>query len=228
MRPLKCFQIYYSPESKKNCYHWADQYFNEKCTIFFENQVIRYLIEQGKHKESEYFAVLSHMHNLKLPKKDSVTPERIEKFIQEKNSPDLISFHAGSAANLFPKANRYHSRFMQKFQTMLKIGLGVDMSPNFVPDFYFIFNSFVAKSDVYERYVTECLAPIMDAMQNDTELNRVAMEDAKYQVANIRFQQNPKLKSDLGLNYYPYAPFLLERLPSWYFSGKGLRYEVYK
>jgi len=68
-------------------------------------------------------------------------------------------------------------------------------------------NNFVAKKDVYERYVTEMLAPAMEVMLTMPEL----MKNSMY---GKPLPEN--LKKSFGVNWFPYHTFLAERFFSYF------------
>lgn len=227
MHLFEIYQIYYNEKSKANCYDFTRHYFNQKCSVFFENEVISNLINDEAHKQSEYFGVLSHLHRAKMPGRTKVNAENLKKFLEEKR-PELLSFQIGDAKTIFPKSKNYHPKFLNLFSKMIEKTFGEPFNPEFIPSIYIMFNSFLAKSEVYERYVREALSPCIEKIRTDEELNTLVMQNGNYHAAVLRFRDNPKLKEQLGIDYYPYIPFLLERLPCWYFSQKNLKYEYWK
>lgn len=56
---LKIYQIYYD-ESQLSQIEYIPYSNKDKCTVFFENEVIRELIEKGNHIDGEYFGVVSY------------------------------------------------------------------------------------------------------------------------------------------------------------------------
>jgi hypothetical protein len=60
----------------------------------------------------------------------------------------------------------------------------------------------------------------MDCIQNDAEINEMAMRDSKY--SDLTNQSAAHLLLKIGICYYPMIPFLLERLFSVYVSNKRI------
>src|SRR6478736_1740488 len=57
---MKVFQIYFDQAQIDKLEPGFRPYFNEKCTVFFENEVIRTLIEKGEHNDCTYFGITSY------------------------------------------------------------------------------------------------------------------------------------------------------------------------
>ncbi len=173
-------------------------YFNKKCTVFFENWIIKQLIEAGKHKHSDYFGVASPRL---MQKVSHFTIERLEKSIE--NNPDVVIFNPSPFQLVDPiqYANRYHPNFMRHFRHILK-EIGYNWEPK-AYDHIVNSNHFIAKSAIYEDYFHQILNPAMKVMINMPDL----MSDSKY------FRRlPPNLAKEWGINYYPLHSFLCERL----------------
>lgn len=81
-------------------------------------------------------------------------------------------------------------------------------------------NHFVAKSEIYQDYVTNFLNPAMELIKTDEQLNNLMMQESNYgklsREADIR-----SVREKLGIDYYPLVPFILERCPSCFFQMKN-------
>ncbi len=62
----------------------------------------------------------------------------------------------------------------------------------------------------------------MQAMETDPELNKLAMVDSKYSTLTKDTKLHEELERKIGINYFPMAPFLLERLFSIYVHNKNI------
>lgn len=174
-----------------------------KLTPFFENSVIRELIEKGSHKDADYFGVFSH----------DITKEVVFKHNGQRLNPfsldsclatgsDIYSFQARrNQPNILTQAERYHPGFMGYVQEIFS-AIGWEIPPK--TDFIILFNHFVARSEIYERYVQELLTPAMDVMTTMPAL----MKNAGYK----KYVSDEMKRA--GLNHYPFHPFICERLPS--------------
>jgi len=93
---------------------------------------------------------------------------------------------------------------------MRKAGIAV---PADNPKHIFYFNYFVAKKDIYERYVKEMLEPCMKVMDTMDGL----MKDARYGMLPEHLQKK------FGITYYPYHPFICERMFSHFIEINNLK-----
>ncbi len=211
MQLLKIYQVYYKPEQHAACEYAA--LLNKDCSLYFENSVILELVGQGAHRDAEYFGVVSW----KLRKKvvSTLGPRvRISPFspvaLEGKLAayrPDIIGLQEYTRHNpmkLFPGIHKDLAGLFGKVMS----ALGHDWKSKYL-EHNFYCNHFVAKSEIYERYVLEMLNPAMTVMNNMPEL----MIDSGY----------PKslpieLRMKWGIEYYPYHPFICERLFSYWVS----------
>lgn len=218
---MKVYQVYFREEQLPALDYTP--YYNKDCTLFFENSVICDLINQGAHKRDNYFGVVSHqlrqkvaigktnwaaIKNIANTSVTEFTPENFEIGLL-KGKPDAMSFQRHIPHDPISFADQFHPNFSIYFARLMK-RIGYNWNGEKLPDVFYC-NYFVAKSDIYERYVKEMLIPFMEAMKFMPEL----MNDSKY----------PKplpeeLKKKFGIAHYPYHPFLCERLFS-YFAYKN-------
>jgi hypothetical protein len=218
MDTCKIIQIYYDEKSKEACYPEFEHYHNEVCTPFFENDVIIKLINEGRHKGSEYFGVFSgHFKNKIIPRDRVITP----KYIEENLDTDVVSFfRKHKNKNVVDKAEIFHPGFKRALQNILKvIRFDVDLDEN--TRFTVYQNHFVARSDIYEQYVKELLEPAVNEMRNESnkELQNIIWQDSNYHKRNT---MSDKLKKELGVPYYPYHTFICERLFSLFLNKYSL------
>lgn len=75
-------------------------------------------------------------------------------------------------------------------------------------------NFFIAKSEIYEKYIEEVLIPAIDLME--TKYKYLAWEDANYKSG----LKKEALKKYTGLEYYTFHTFILERLFSVWIGGQ--------
>lgn len=199
---LTCYQIYYSMETAKNCFpetswwRWWDN--TGKVSPFFENAVIKEIISAG-YTNADYIGIFSHAAGYKITFKENgleFNPENLRKVVLEYGA-DFYSFQKRrQQKNIILQAEHYHKGITDMTRKILdKIGYELPSKL----DKIVLFNHFVARREVYERYVEEMLIPAMDVMAMMPELN----ENAGYK------STPPK-----GMTHWPYHPFILERLPS--------------
>jgi hypothetical protein len=192
-------------------------YLNEDCTVFFENSVIRKLVEEEKHKDSDYFGVVSYqlidkigviknwkIKNIANTSVNKFTPELFERELY-RYKPDAMSFQRHIPHDTVTFADRFHPDFSKYFKEIMN-KIGYQWRPIIFENVFYC-NYFVAKSEIYERYVSEMLAPAMDVMEEMPEL----MGNSNYPK---KLPDN--LNKSFGINHYPYHPFLCERMFSYF------------
>ena len=215
---LKVYQVYFDESQKKDLDYIP--HLNENCTVFFENEVIKNLIESGAHSDCEYFGVVSynlkkklnedmklkwaHIPNVKNNSANTFTPALFEVELR-KYLPDVMSFQKHTGHEPITYANNFHPNFSKYFSEIMK-KIGYDWKPVKFENI-FLCNNFVAKKDVYERYVTEMLAPAMEVMLTMPELMKNSMYGKPLP---------DNLKKSFGVNWFPYHTFLAERFFSYF------------
>jgi hypothetical protein len=221
---LKIFQIYFA-EAQKGILDYKP-YLNADCTPFFENSVIADLVGQGAHRGSDYFGVVSHSLREKVnamrtgwrvhPDIAGVSPEdfSVERFAHRLDAvrPDAMSFQRHVPHDPVATADRFHPNFSAYFAAILG-RIGYQWKPTTFEHVFYC-NYFVAKADIYQRYVTEMLVPAMSIMRTMPEL----MGHAGYPHG---LPQDLQVK--FGVAHYPYHPFLCERFFSYFAHLHGLR-----
>jgi hypothetical protein len=221
---MKVFQIYFNDEQLLKLDYTP--YYNFRCTPFFENSVIRELVEAGEHFNTDYFGVVSYQlrDKVRITKKDwanvkniantsvsEFTPGSFERELL-KGKPDAMSFQRHCGHDPVSFANQFHPNFSKYFKEIMDKA-GYNWQPGHIDNIFYC-NYFVAKPDIYEKYVKEMLAPCMDIMKDMPEL----MGNSKY----------PKvlpdhLKKSFGVDHYPYHAFLCERMFSFFAHINNLK-----
>jgi hypothetical protein len=207
------WQIWYQDSQKVECFPFANLYFNEKLTIFFENDPIVRLVTTTK---AEKIAVCSwklrQKMRLRVGKRGKLTEEALNSNYEVLSFTSNTKYHRMLAA-----AEAWHPGFkpaMQKICDQIGVTLpGEVRSPIYQ-------NHFSARADIYLDYVNTYLQPAMEAMIWFSDLHQIVMQDSHYSELS---NQNPDhLKDKIGVPYYPLAPFLLERLFSIYCHNKKI------
>lgn len=218
MEALKVYQIYFKEEQKQLLDY--QPYYNQDCTVFFENSIIAKLIEDGKHIGHEYFGVVSYklrekigsvmkerwksLQNIANHSNQEFTPEFFEELLL-KHKPDVMSFQRHLPHDPISLADKFHPNFSGYFRKIMG-EIGYDWKPQAFKDILYC-NYFVAKSHWYEAYVKEMLIPAMEVMESMPEL----MGNSGYP-----HKLPEDLKMKFGIDHYPYHPFLCERMMSYY------------
>lgn len=212
MQGLNIYQIYFDEKSKSNCFNEWNKYDNsDKLTEYFENEVIVDLVQNRKHRDSEYFGVFSHdaRSHIRFKEGDLVfNPQNLQTVIENNKDIDWFAFEKRrKQENIIFQAERYHRGFVKIVQAILE-------ETGFLPeiptklDKIVLFNHFIARSEVYQRYVDELLIPAIKVLKTLPE----TFNDAKYK--NVDERTKKRFIRSFGKPYYPFHPFICERLPS--------------
>jgi hypothetical protein len=210
----KLTQVIYDESQRSHCYPFADVYFNNTLTIFFENDLIVKIVTAST---DDKIAVCSWKLKSKLRyyigRPREITQELLE------SDYEVMSFTKNTERHrMFNAANLWHPGFLEIFDKIMA-AIGVNRPGEVKIPIYQ--NHFSAKRDIYQDYVKSYLVPAMEVMKNDPEINTLVMKDSKY--SDLSHQSGEMLKEKIGINYYPLAPFLLERLFSVYIHNKKIR-----
>lgn len=209
-------QIYYKEEQKAHCFPISRLYFNDRLTIFFENSpIVDCVMSTDQDKIGVCSWKLKEKLKYYLGKPRQLTQEVIE------SDYDVLSFTKNSKYHqMLLAADKWHPGFLNYMRLIgEKVGFVV---PKEVKQPIYQ-NHFMAKTKIYQDYVTRYLLPVMELMTNDPEVREIAMMDSKYHQLNRVGPANPDyLREQIGVPFYPMAPFLLERLFSIYIQNNRI------
>lgn len=206
----KLIQIYYKDEQKTACYPFSDLHFNDKLTIFFENTPIsRFVMEAKEDKIGVCSWKLREKMKYNVCRPRVLTEEVIN------SDYDVLSFTCNTRNHrMLEAADRWHAGFRVAINKIVE-SIGSRCPGDVKIPIYQ--NAFMAKREIYQDYVKKWLNPAMELMIKDSEMNKIAMIDSRYtQLAKKEAASFEYLKNQIGVPYYPMAPFLLERLFSIY------------
>lgn len=213
---INIHQVYFDEESKENCDPAWNHYDNSyRLTEYFENQVIADLLEKGEHYKTEYFAVFSHDVNLNINfREDNLpfSPDNLETIVQ-KYKVDCFSFQKRRRQeNIVVQAEQYHHGFIDMTNKILK-HCGMGELPAKL-DKIVLFNLMVCNQKFWDAYYEDLLKPAMEIMKEMPEL----MQDSKYALIGrpMTVDKAERFKKAFGNTWYPYHPFVCERLASIY------------
>jgi hypothetical protein len=206
MAEARLIQVYYAEEQKAHCFPFADLCFNERLTIFFENEPISRLVLAS---EDEKLAVCSWKLRQKLRWYIGKPRELTQEVLN--SDYEVLSMTKNSHHHqMLASADRHHKGFKVAFQKICDhIGLKVPGEVK-IPIYQ---NAFSARIDIYKLYVSNYLKPAMDFIQNDASMYELATIDSNYSQLNRQSAaKSDYLMSQIGFPYYPLCPFILERL----------------
>lgn len=206
----RLIQIYYREEQKAACYPFADLHFNDGLTIFFENSVIKDVVLAST---DEKIGVCSWKLRDKM-KWNILRPRPLTQEVIQTDY-DVLCFTGNSKNHkMLAAANNWHPGFTGIMRVLLD-SIGQPMPGEVRTPIYQ--NSFMARLEIYQDYVKNWLAPIMDLTMANEMVYKLMTQDSKYtQLAKKDAASAEYLMEKIGMSYYPMAPFILERLFSIY------------
>lgn len=207
------YQIYYNDDQLSKLYPFAIPHYNEGLTIFFENSVIAPLVLSA---DSSWVSVCSWKLHEKVRRAFPVTLEKLN------GTYEVLSFSRKSKKHTpLAMARQWHEGFQPAIEKLFE-KMGLKLPGEAKNSIYQ--NHYSAQTAIYKRYVNEFLIPAMELIEKDEELNKLMMVDSHY--GKLSKQADLKsVKEKLGLNYYPMAPFVLERCPQLWYSMNGFKIE---
>ena len=209
------YQIYYDETHLQKIFPFSIPYYNETLTIFFESAVIKDIVLASK---ADKVGVASWKLKDKLRSRVGL---RVPLSLEVLNSDyDILSLTKnGKKHTMLAHLYRWHPSSLQAM-TLLWQKLGLKLVGEVKNPIYQ--NHYVAKREIYQDYVNNFLNPAMEVIKSDEQLNKLMMSNSSYGKLN-READLRSVKAKLGLDFYPLAPFVLERCPSCYYEMKGYK-----
>lgn len=214
MATAKLIQIVYEEQHRKECYPFADTYFNQDLTLFFENTIISELVPLWRYETKLSICSWRLREKMKwnVGRNRALTEDLLE------SDYDVLSFTKNTAHHqMLSAADRHHPGFIETLR-MICWKIGIELKREVKNPIYQ--NHFSARIEIYRDYVENYLNPAMKVMTEDKEIASRCMNDSKY--AGLARRSADFLKEKFGINYYPMHPFLLERLFSVYCDHKRI------
>lgn len=212
---MRIFQVYFKDEHLPKLEPEYLPFNNQNCTIFFESEVIRYLILNQYHLGSDYFGVVSYQLKDKLgymkdnwknhPKianhsTNEFTPELFQKEVY-RLQPDAMSFQRHIGHDTIGTAEGFHPGFTKMWAHIMG-KIGYNWKSEVYKDVFYC-NYFVAKTEIYEKYVKEMLNPAIVVMGGMSELWKPCSYPKPFP---------EHLHEPLGVKHWTYHTFLCERM----------------
>jgi hypothetical protein len=216
------YQCYYSDELKTRLDPGFIPYFNDRGSRFFENDVIVDLIDDNKHSEWDYFGVFSWRFSEKIPLRSEMI---FDLMTEDGYESDVYTFfedtHRGLAEagyNTWTYGECSHPGLIEAGERLMsRLRVHVDLRHLPAPIIYQ--NHFICRSELYQRYVRELLAPAIRAMNDtsDREIQDLVGRDAQY------IARSETANQVFGRPYFSLEPFICERLFSVWASLQSLK-----
>jgi len=168
---LIIYQVYYNNETRGNCKEapFIVKHYNKDCSIFFENQIILDLINQGKHLEAEWFGVVSHKWLTSKAKgiiKCNLLdiPNRLPTM-----NNTVVGFHPNlKNGRIFSGTDEKY--YFEIFNALLDyVGL-----PKTKPNRIIMQNHFLARSNDYQYYAIHYLSKAIEFLIKDKRAYKIS------------------------------------------------------
>lgn len=212
----KLIQIIYDDTQREKCYPFAEIYFNDSLTIFFENKIISELVMSS---EAAKIAVCSWKLKDKMRwyigKPREITHELLE------SDYEVMSFTKNTRHHqMLAAAEQWHKGFKNILRKVCD-SIGVFCPEEVETPIYQ--NHFSAKREIYQDYCENYLIPVMNVMTLNEEINKLVIADSNYsELDKSTPEKLDRIEKQLGIRYYPMAPFILERLFSVFVHNKKI------
>lgn len=217
-KSLDFFQIIYDESQREKCYPFAQVYYNETLTDYFENSCIVDLVPDS---QADLISVCSWRLAQKrgdcyrLPDK-SLTKEMI---LNADFDVAVLTPRSPQHKPLL-MAHEWHGQAwdeaFEELKGFLKT-LGINVPEELTKAIYE--NHFIAKASIYKEYVRYCLEPAINFCKGKD----VFFSNAGYLTKKRDPKEVKAYQEKTGRQDWPIAPFILERLFSIYCEGKGFK-----
>ncbi len=219
---LSFHQIYFQDEQKDKLYPFATPYKNETFSLLFENDVIARLVPEStadlisvcswrlaqKRGEGAAESILKRNGSFNLTEEKILSSDFDIAILTPRNHKDIVE-----------KLILWHGPVAREALDVLNTFIRI---PNIVEHAIYE-NHFIARKEIYQDYVKNCLAPAIQFM-SDISRNSIFMQDSGY----IQKKKDPKeveaYQKASGRKDWPIAPFILERLFCIWANKKGFKY----
>lgn len=211
---VKLYQIYWKDEQKSKMFDFATPYKNETLTPYFENSVIKEIVEGigADVDENSKIAICSWKLRDKIAV--NVPPYRDLSAELLQSEYDVLSFSKNSGVhNMIQAAEVWHPGF-RTILNLLWAKLGRSAVREVKNPIYQ--NHFAATLSIYRRYVSEVLSPSIELMESDEEIKNLVWKDSQYYKLRDNKEFRDRVKEFIGTDYCPLHAFVCERLfPLW-------------
>lgn len=206
--------VYHDEEAKKK----AEKYEKEPwarllyipSTKYLESMAYKILKDREEEwKDKQFVGVIKYSFEEKTSTFDFVG-------LCETMGADVLAFVGGEShspdtqgVSMIKTARRCHQYFPTIWAHILVTRLGLDENQVFsddIPAFYS--NFWIARVGLFREYL-RIYTIVYDIMENDELIKSILYQNASY----FQHIDTEKLTKIMGVPYYPYHPFIMERLP---------------
>lgn len=217
MKTLDFVQIIFNESQRDKCYPWAQVYFNNTLTDYFENDVIARIVPT---LNADYISVCSW--RLAQKRADTAINLNGTGLTEEKilsNEFDIAVLTPRSPRHQpLVMASNWHGEAWDKafyvFKNLFLPTVGLKVNDELNRAIYE--NHFIAKREIYHEYVNNILKPAIAFM----DTRDVFREDSGYIHKKRDAEEIKAYQEKSGRQDWPIGVFILERLFSIYINDK--------
>lgn len=212
--PVLLYIVYHDEESKKK----AEKYEKEPWAKLLYVESTKYLESRAYKilKDREYeWASKSYVGVIKYSFEDKTSYYDFDKICQE-NGADVLTFVGSEShspdtqgVSMIRTARRCHQYFPSIWAHIFCTRLGLNETDVFseeIPAFYS--NFWIAKTPLFKEYL-RIYDIVYNLMEQDEVIRPLLYQNAAY----FEHIDKEKLTQIMGVPYYPYHPFIMERMP---------------
>ncbi|MFZ0487569.1 MAG: glycosyltransferase [Arenicellales bacterium] len=209
---ISVYQIAYDPASAADIGIDCIPIVAEKTDRYLENRVILQLARSEEIEALDYVGIFSWKFFQKIPLS---LYELLQRCKLDSFSHELYSFFGlVGEAPIWHTAEAKHPGIMNAAALLFdKLGMRVDVRELIAPAIYQ--NHFLCRPQLLRSYCDGLLAPAIELMEADEELNRALSVNAHYQVQNL---DDSEMRKIFGQSSATLHPFVCERLLSTWLS----------
>lgn len=206
MKTIDFRQIIYRHDQAKCLYSFANSFFNEELTPYFENTVIAELVPKS---EADFISICSW--RLREKRQQGATPillgnqELTLERIQENDFDIAILCPVDQHHKTMECSSAWHGVAWD--DAIAELGKFISI-PDELEGNAIYQNHFIARKEIYKSYVSECLAPTLQYMRD----KEVFFRPSGYIKKKRDQEEIRRTLAKLGMDDWPIAPFVLERL----------------
>jgi len=213
---FKLYSITYDPSHSSQFERYDNSHIKtpeQKSYLFEYNPIID--IARNRRIEEEYLGIFSYKFAMKCGMgRRPMTEERLMRLLCENPGKEiygLSGLHSPSGFG-FDFAEKSHPGFSEIFFPLCEdLGLTIEE-----PDFMINSNFFIAKTEIYRRYVEEAIVPAIELL--DGKYRELAWRPCVYAAGSSN------IMALTGITHYTFHSFVLERLIGQYRMTKNLEF----
>lgn len=222
------YQVYYDKKQEENLIPGLKPYLNTNTSLGFESGVMCDIHDKNGFK-NDWCGLFSWKLNNKLSG-NNITYTYIIHMIEEHKQHDIITISPKKYWNDVLREKHCASRddvhgsaflaLLVLLDVMKCDGIIQDDIPYTLDDDInrIYCNYFIARKDVYHDYIENFLKPALDILMNHEKMKKIGLLHSGY--------TEPVPESFMkktGCNYYPFLPFILERMINVYIQIKNCK-----